>query len=206
MPLYIFFCFNVLEATCNKLNAIARSFWWEHEVGSRKLHLIKWDTICQPRNIEGLGLKNFKTINQALLAKQYWRLQQSPNSLLAKTYKAKYFPRTTLKDHKTKPHHSWIWRNMANPSLASLKEGHWVIRDGHQIPLTHLDWFKCSNHNLIRNNLLGGTVADLINQNKRTWNHTLIRKLYQPHISKEIMQLHIPRTLGLEDKLLWRHF
>ena len=80
-----------------------------------------------------------------------------------------------------------------------------MIGDGYQIPLTHPNWFKCSNHNLIRNNLLGGIVADLINQNKRTWNHTLIRKLYQPHISKEIMQLHIPRTFGLEDKLLWRH-
>lgn len=45
------------------------------------------------------------------------------------------------------------------------KEGCWVIGDGHHIPLTHPNWFKCSNHNLIRNNLLDGTVVDLINQN-----------------------------------------
>ena len=139
MPFYIFSCFKVPEAACNKLDVIARSFWWGHEVGNRTLHLIKWDTICQPRNRGGLGLKKFKTINQALLATQYWRLQQSPDSLIAKTYKAKYFPRTTLKDHKTKPHHSWIWRNVANPSLVSLKEGRWVIGDGHRISLTHLD-------------------------------------------------------------------
>ena len=48
-------------------------------------------------------------------------------------------------------------------------------------------------------------MANLINQDSRTWNQTLIRKLYQPQISKEILQLPIPKTIGLEDKLLWRH-
>ena len=48
-------------------------------------------------------------------------------------------------------------------------------------------------------------MVDLINQDSRTWNQTLIRKLHQPHISKGILQLPIPRTIGLEDKLLWRH-
>lgn len=140
-----------------------------------------------------------------MLAKQYWRIQQSPNSLLVKTCKAKYFPRTTLQDYKPKSHHSWVWRNLANPSHDLLKEGRRKIGDGHHIPLTHPDWFRCSNHNLIRNNLLGGSAADLINQDSRTWNQTLLKKLYHPNISNKIMQIPISRATGLEDKLLWKH-
>ena len=39
----------------------------------------------------------------------------------------------------------------------------------------------------------------------RTWKHDLIRRLYQPHTCKEILQLPLSRTSSLEDKLLWRH-
>ena len=150
-------------------------------------------------------MKHFNTFNQALLAKQYWRIQKSPNSLLAKTYKAKYFPRTTLQDYKPKSHQSWIWRNLANPSHNLLRKGRWKIGDGHYIPLTHPNWFRCSNHKLIRNNLLGGSVADLINQDTRTWNQTILKKLYHPNICNEIMHIPIPKSSGLEDKLLWKH-
>ncbi|XP_075645730.1 uncharacterized protein LOC142616855 [Castanea sativa] len=84
-------------------------------------------------------------------------------------------------------------------------EGRWVLGDGHHIPLTHQDWFKCSNHSLIRNNLLDGTVVDLIDQCSRTWKTNLIKKLYHPDTCKEILQLPIPRIVGSEDKLSWRH-
>lgn len=53
MPLYVFSYFKVPEATCKKLDSIARSFWWGHEVGEKKLHLINWDTICQARSKGG---------------------------------------------------------------------------------------------------------------------------------------------------------
>ena len=49
MPLYSFSCFKIPEAVCNKLDAITRAFWWGHNPGERKLHLINWDTICQPK-------------------------------------------------------------------------------------------------------------------------------------------------------------
>ena len=67
-------------------------------MGDKKLDLINWDKICQPRERGGLGIKNFNLINQALVAKQFWRIQHCPNSLLAKTFKAKYFPRSSLRD------------------------------------------------------------------------------------------------------------
>ena len=83
-------------------------FWWGHELGEHKLHLIKWDQLCQPKRNGGLGIKKFSLMNQAMLAKQYWRITQNSNSLLARTFKAKYFPRGSMQECSPKPHHSWI--------------------------------------------------------------------------------------------------
>ena len=70
MPLYAFSCFRVPKTVCNKLDAIIRVFWWGHDPGVRKLHLVKWDTICQPKSMGGLGYKKFSLINQAMISKQ----------------------------------------------------------------------------------------------------------------------------------------
>ena len=42
-------------------------------MGDKKLHLINWNKIYQPRVRGGLGIKKFNLINQALVAKQFWR-------------------------------------------------------------------------------------------------------------------------------------
>ena len=88
------------------MDSIICAFWWGHDYGERKLHLINWDRITQPKRMGGLGLKKFKTMNQAMLNKQYWRLCQNPNSLLAKTVKARYFPNCSIQDYRAKPYHS----------------------------------------------------------------------------------------------------
>ena len=106
LPLYTFSCFKVPKSICNKMDAIVGSFWWGHEPGEKKLHLINWDKICKPKRWGGLGIKKFSPMNQALLEKQYWRLINSPQSLLARTFKAKYHPDKSLQGHRPKAHHS----------------------------------------------------------------------------------------------------
>lgn len=98
LPIYTFNCFKVPEAICNKMDAIIRAYWWGHELGEKKMHLVNWDKICKPKSEGGLGLRKFGLMNQAMLAKQFWRISQHLHSLLAKTFKAKYFPNTSIHD------------------------------------------------------------------------------------------------------------
>ena len=112
MPLYTFSCFRVPDTVRDKLDATTRAFWWGHDPGTRKLHLINWNEVCKPRREGGLGLKKFKLMNQAMLAKQFWGIAYNPQSLLARTLKGKYYPRGSIHDCSPKPHNSWIWRNI----------------------------------------------------------------------------------------------
>ena len=47
LPLYTFSCFKVLETISKRLDAIIGNFWWGHEQGVKKLHMIHWDKMCQ---------------------------------------------------------------------------------------------------------------------------------------------------------------
>uniref|UniRef100_A0A7N2L005 Uncharacterized protein n=1 Tax=Quercus lobata TaxID=97700 RepID=A0A7N2L005_QUELO len=175
MPLYTFSCFRVPEAICKKLDSIVRDFWWGHDQGVRKMHMLHWDKICLNRR-EG-----------------------------AKTFKAKYFPRCSIHDSSPKPHHSWFWRNIIKQGNPKLREGRWWVGKGLDIPLNHPDWFQCPTQNLQNPNLLTGTVADLIDHNTGVWKADLVRAVYPFVQCSEILSIPISKTGGVSDKLLWKH-
>lgn len=108
------------------MDFVIRSFWWGHEQEERKLHLLSWDKVSQPKRFEGQGLNNFKTMNQVMLTKQFWRINYNPLSLLAKTYKAKYFRRCSIQDCRPKPHHSCYWKNIIKQRESSFERSKMV--------------------------------------------------------------------------------
>ncbi|MCI45888.1 putative ribonuclease H protein, partial [Trifolium medium] len=52
---------------------------------------------------------DLRAFNEALLAKQGWRIITEPNSLMASTLKAKYFPHNNFLQAKqcNRPSYSW---------------------------------------------------------------------------------------------------
>ena len=53
---------------------------------------MSWRKLCKSKLKGGMGFKNLQAFNLAMLAKQGWRLLENPNSLVARMYKAKYYP------------------------------------------------------------------------------------------------------------------
>lgn len=52
---------------------------------------IAWDTLVKSKKDGGLGIREIQSFNDALLAKTSWRILESPNCLLAKVLRGKYF-------------------------------------------------------------------------------------------------------------------
>lgn len=55
-----------------------------------------WKRLCQPKSVGGMGFRDIRPFNLALLAKQGWRLLTNPNSVLFKMYKARYFQESSF--------------------------------------------------------------------------------------------------------------
>ncbi|KAK9292489.1 hypothetical protein L1049_020462 [Liquidambar formosana] len=96
IPTYAMSCFKLPLALCEEMKAMISNFWWGQKASERKIHWLKWDLLCFSKKDGGLGFRDFSTFNNALLAKQVWRLFTNEDSLIFRLLKARYFPYCNL--------------------------------------------------------------------------------------------------------------
>lgn len=80
------------KSLCDDMHQLCASFFWGDTDEKRKIHWRSWEKLCLTKKEGGLGFKYLHAYNLAMLAKQGWRLLNNPSSLIARLYKAKYYP------------------------------------------------------------------------------------------------------------------
>jgi hypothetical protein len=98
LPVYAMSVFQFPIGLIEELNKRIRDFHWGDEHDRRRMHWLSWDKLTRPKLCGGMGFRDFRIYNQALLARQAWRLLQFPDSLCARLLKAKYYPAGHLLD------------------------------------------------------------------------------------------------------------
>lgn len=69
MPLYTMSASKIPAQVCSQLDARARNFLWSGDANRSKLTCVSWDLICKSKVAGGLGIRSFKIMNKALIAK-----------------------------------------------------------------------------------------------------------------------------------------
>jgi len=59
-----------------------------------------------------MGFKDLSAFNLAMLGKQGWKFITEPDSLVARIFKARYFPSGSYLTTTVGHNHSYVWRNI----------------------------------------------------------------------------------------------
>jgi hypothetical protein len=156
-----------------------------------------------------MGFGDMKLFNQALLARQAWRLLQYPDSLCARLLKAKYHLRGDLIDTVLvfPSDSSPMWRAIEH-GLGLLKKGIiWRIKSGTKVQIWRDPWIPrppSFRPTLKR----GGTrlrwVSQLMKPGGYEWDDQVINSCMYPHDTNEVLRIRLANR-NEEDIIAWHY-
>lgn len=193
-------------STCDKLDKLNRDFLWGHDEKSSKIHLVDWDTICLSKSEGGLGIRKARHMNQALLAKVSWRITDGEKSLWADMMRNKYLKGRVLLDTKTKAIDSSTWKGICHDMKVVKKGIRWVVGNGQKALFWRdnwngegslLDWATQP----ITSTDLNSKVEDYLED--FGWDVSKLRQVLPMDIIHRITPIHVGRTYGREDSIIW---
>ena len=140
IPTYTMSCFKIPDSLCDELMGMIRNFWWGQKKEENKIAWLSWEKMCEPKCDGGMGFKNLKLFNKALLAKQGWHLQMGGNSLLYRVLKAKYFPTSDFVHALIGHNPSYIWRSLIFAQRLVIEGLRWRVGNGANIKVWQDKW------------------------------------------------------------------
>ncbi|KAB1997650.1 hypothetical protein ES319_D12G038100v1 [Gossypium barbadense] len=169
------------------------------------MHWCKWSDLCKPKDLGGLGFRDLCKFNVALLAKQGWRFLIKPESLVARIFKAKYFPHRDFWNARIGNYPSYVWKSTF-AARKLLEEGMgWKVGSGTKINVWRDNWLPRRAggriHKTTANNSIS-MVSELIDQAQQRWKEDVITSIFDAEEAAAILCIPLPRSVE-EDKVVW---
>ncbi|XP_042962497.1 uncharacterized protein LOC122296769 [Carya illinoinensis] len=206
IPTYTMSCFKLPASLCSKLESLIARFWWGQRKEENKISWVSWRKMCKSKLHGGMGFKDLRTFNLALLAKQSWRILKEESLLLHQLYKARYFHSTSFKEAKLGANPSFVWRGIWEAKHYLLKGCKWRVGDGKAINIWFDFWLP--NHRLvpvsdsITQSQLNWKVSELIDDRTRSWDMEKVRRCLPPREAKEVLHM-VLTSNSRPDELVW---
>lgn len=202
IPTYAMTVFKFPSSFCDELRSMVSNFFWGQKNGERKIHWVAWKKMCSPKAAGGLGLRDFKLFNAALLGKQGWRILKHPDSLVAKMFKAKYFPNGDYLSSELGTNPSYVWRGLWGAKWVVRRGARWRVGDGFDINVWSSPWIPGTQSGKVisprgdaREDL---KVCELIHLVSATWNAQLIDQLFLPFERERIPSIPLSPRLPFD--------
>jgi ribonuclease HI len=204
IPTYSMGCFLLSPKTCKKITSITSNYWWSSKSDRRGLHWRRWSDLTTPKCHGGMGFKDIKIFNIAMLGKQGWRLMTNPDTLCARVLKGKYFHQGEFLTARPKKNSSHTWKailagrkalevglikRIGDGNLTDIWKDRWIPQAFRRKPLCKRD---------------GATavlVSDLMNTDGVSWNEEALDQNLLPLDAQAVRC--IPLGRGREDIWAW---
>jgi len=95
--------FKIPKNICKGITNAISQYWWGDDNNHKRIHWQEWWKLCLPKGEGGMGFRDLQSFNEAMLAKQVWRLLSDPDSLCARVLRARYYPDGKLLNARMKP-------------------------------------------------------------------------------------------------------
>ncbi|CAN6851417.1 unnamed protein product [Brassica oleracea] len=112
MPVFSMNVFQLPASLCDEIDSILSGFWWGTKNGKRKMSYISWKKLAISKSNGGLGFRDLRLFNQALLANQLWKISRRPQCLIYRIFKHRYFPRSSIWNAKIGYQPSYGWKSL----------------------------------------------------------------------------------------------
>lgn len=146
--------FILPQEVVNEVTKVCRNFLWGGEAEYKKAPYVAWNTICQPKNQGGLGVKNLSLWNTACIAKLVWAIAQKNNHLWVKWIHNRYIKNKGWRGYTSTGDTSWYWKKLQGVKERfstypkdeyKVNEGYkWLLNSATNTPWVDIIWSRTS--------------------------------------------------------------
>ncbi|XP_074306671.1 uncharacterized protein LOC141641928 [Silene latifolia] len=203
LPTYVMSVFKIPASFCNELRSMVSRFWWGHGEGSRGISWVSWKKMCRPKAVGGLGFRDFEAFNDALLAKQAWRLVTETNCLWARVMKARYYPRSDFMEANIGARPSYTWRGILGARVTLERGLRRRIGNGQDTLVWGQPWLYGNERGKVISPCQPGydgvRVADLFQPGNAGWDVEKLHHLFMPFEVQRILNIRVSPNLPRDD-------
>uniref|UniRef100_A0A803Q031 Reverse transcriptase n=1 Tax=Cannabis sativa TaxID=3483 RepID=A0A803Q031_CANSA len=207
IPCYTMSTAMVPKTVCDELDRIVACFWWTGNAEKQRYRSFKsWSEICQPKRCGGLGLRRFRDINVALLAKLSWGMLSRADKAWVNLMEARYCRGLDAWRVEKKLGDSWVWQGILEARKVCKMGAGVLIGDGVS-DLWERPWVPGVSIEEVRNSFTYSRrhafvkVSDLFLEGSREWNSDIVKDCFEEDVAQAILSIRPLETSN--DMLFW---
>lgn len=209
LPVSAMSVYKLPKTILESLSSALAEFLWSKVEHKRKIHWISWEKMCLPKELGGMGFKDMESFNQALLAKQAWRLIHMEDCLMSRVLKGKYFENSMPLDAQLGRRPSYAWRSILE-GRELLKQGLKIsVGNGSSLFVWSDPWLEDEDGicrpPLRRQRFFNANlkVSEVIDHHRRRWCRTCLQELFVPGDIRILIRNQ--PAIFEKDTWIWRH-
>uniref|UniRef100_A0A803PGT3 Reverse transcriptase domain-containing protein n=1 Tax=Cannabis sativa TaxID=3483 RepID=A0A803PGT3_CANSA len=206
IPVYIMSCFRMTKGLIREIHSLIARFWWGSTTTKHQIHWGSWEKLSIDKGAGGMGFRNLEEFNQALLAKQGWKIVSNPESLLAQVLKALYYPNSDFLSSGTGNGCSTVWRGILWGRELIQKGSRWRVEEGSRVRVNEDRWIPRGAQFTLRTPALvpPNTYVNTLLDDSGNWRIESLEKIMHKDDIPWIVGIQTRRDRG-EDALMWHY-